>query len=560
MRSLRRIVQSQTVLASGVPLALVTLSALFLIVHRGVLDAREQVRQRVESVKTNVDQVTASSERNWSRLLAGSIPDRDAAEHRGIQNILQADPGLCLVSRWSGDSVLWSLPRPEELGLVRRGWSGAVSHPRCEDPTVRLEVPTPGMPGSVSVITYRLDSVANRLLASHWKQDSHLVMVDSFGQYVGNQEVARSRAGESDPLFLRFQHGELSATGWIWESGRPVAYSIQRLGGPPWWLVSRQDLVETIGASLSLLGAVALFAVLAAILGLVQARRSARRILEPLERFENSVSGLTSGEILPLEPLQTEIEEIDRLGRTIREATDLVSRRDKSRIQELQRLIADLESFSESVSHDLRSPVRAIDGFCRILLEDETSLSEEGNHLVLRIRAAADRMNKLIEDILMLSFASRHTLVPGIVDHQSIVEAVRQKLMGEYPRTRWTVGDLPRTSGDPGLLRQAWTQLLSNAAKFSATQPEPTIEVLSIPVPGGILFQVRDNGVGFAMQDASRLGEPFQRLHSSSEFKGNGIGLALTKRIILRHLGFFQFHSKPGAGAQFEFQIPTPEG
>jgi DNA-binding response OmpR family regulator len=230
-------------------------------------------------------------------------------------------------------------------------------------------------------------------------------------------------------------------------------------------------------------------------------------------------------------------------------------------VEELEQKNKELEAFSYSVSHDLRAPLRSIDGFVELLAEDYgASLPEEAKGYIARTRAAARRMGELIDDLLELSRVSRAELVRQPVDLSALARAVVDVLARATPRPELRV-DIQEglgAHGDPGLLRVVLENLLGNAWKFSGLRADATIRFGALPgTPAdGPTFFVRDNGAGFDPSYAHRLFAPFQRLHSTSEFPGTGIGLATVQRVLRRHGGRIWAESQLGAGATFYFNVP----
>ena len=220
---------------------------------------------------------------------------------------------------------------------------------------------------------------------------------------------------------------------------------------------------------------------------------------------------------------------------------------------------AELESFSYSVSHDLRAPLRHIDGYARILEEDAgDQLAPELRHYLRRIAHSARRMGVLIDDLLSFSRLARSALQPQQVSMRELVhEALREvgPAAGEV-----TIGDMPDVPGDPSLLRQVWTNLLSNALKYSAPRgPDARILVQGAVTGPVAVFEVRDNGVGFDMRYRDQLFRVFQRLHAQDQFEGTGIGLAIVQRILRRHGGRIEASAEPDQGATFRFELPLAE-
>ena len=219
----------------------------------------------------------------------------------------------------------------------------------------------------------------------------------------------------------------------------------------------------------------------------------------------------------------------------------------------------ELETFAYSVSHDLRTPLRAIDGFSNILLKDYADkLDAEGRRLLQVVRDGATRMGHLIDDILAFSRIGRQQLTASDTDMGKLVQDSLRELapaMADRP-IEVIVGALPHVHGDPQMLQRVWTNLLDNAIKYTGLKPNAVIEVGSFAEGSETVFFVKDNGAGFDMQYAEKLFGMFQRLHSSEQFPGTGIGLAVIKRIITRHGGRVWAEGKVGEGATFYVALP----
>jgi signal transduction histidine kinase len=221
-------------------------------------------------------------------------------------------------------------------------------------------------------------------------------------------------------------------------------------------------------------------------------------------------------------------------------------------------LAAEYESFSYSVSHDLRAPVRVVEGFARILKEDYGRLLDRiGNDHLDRIQGAAARMNGMIDALLSLSQLSTRPLSDQPVNLSQLAGFIIEELHRNAPSRVLKVDIEPGlvVQGDPTLLRMALENLLGNAWKYSAKVEEAEIGFRSGEVGGRRVFVVSDNGAGFDMRFAERLFGVFQRLHSASDFQGTGVGLALTRRIVRRHGGEIWAESMPGEGARFYFTL-----
>ncbi len=228
--------------------------------------------------------------------------------------------------------------------------------------------------------------------------------------------------------------------------------------------------------------------------------------------------------------------------------------------RELEAAYRDMESFSYSVSHDLRSPLIAIGGFCRVLLEHyHDRLDATGGDLLRRIGANESRMERLIDDILAFSRIGIREIRTTEIDMERLARSVCEELATAGMGTKnlhFNVGSLPRALGDPSMIRQVFSNLLSNAIKFTEPRDVATIEIWGRPEGDELLFCVKDNGVGFSMDDYDKLFGLFQRLHGPEKFAGTGVGLAIIKRIVEKHGGRVWAEGEPGKGAAFYFTLP----
>jgi len=237
-----------------------------------------------------------------------------------------------------------------------------------------------------------------------------------------------------------------------------------------------------------------------------------------------------------------------------------LERRVARRTELLTEANRELEAFSYSVSHDLRAPLRAIDGFSRILSEEKGSqLDDEGRRLLGIVSGNARKMGQLIDDLLAFSRSSRAEMRRTEVDMTSLARAAFAEARLAAPsgeRVELRLANLPPAQGDPDLLRQVWVNLVGNAVKFSALVEAPVVEIEGAVEGRRIVYRVRDNGAGFDMAYAHKLFGVFQRLHAPSEFAGTGVGLALARRIVARHGGDVSAEGAVGRGATFSFWLP----
>ena len=266
----------------------------------------------------------------------------------------------------------------------------------------------------------------------------------------------------------------------------------------------------------------------------------------------------SDGSPLVLE-LGIDITERKQAEKEVRQLNAELEQRVKRRTAQLEAANQELESFSYSVSHDLRAPLRAIDGFSRMLLKDHAGrLDAEGQRFLDIIRANTQKLGQLIDDLLTFSRLGRREVKAADLDMETLVRKVVEELQNTLgDRTaEWNLKPLPATRADRALMQQVWVNLLGNALKFTRPQEAAIIEVGCRPAGDKDIYYVKDNGVGFDMQFAHKLFGVFQRLHRYEEFEGTGVGLALVQRIVQRHGGRVWAEGRVNGGACFYFSLP----
>jgi signal transduction histidine kinase len=242
------------------------------------------------------------------------------------------------------------------------------------------------------------------------------------------------------------------------------------------------------------------------------------------------------------------------------QANEAVDQQLRAQTAQLLAANQELEAFACSVSHDLRAPLRAVDGFARILEEEHAAqLDEAGRRALGIIRDESQRMGRLISDLLEFSRVGRRELRRTEVDMATLVREQFQRLQeaGAGRDVEFRVNELPPVQADSALLGQVWSNLLDNALKYTRHTPRAEICIEGSKQGSEIIYSIRDNGAGFDMRHVGKLFGMFQRLHTTSEFEGTGVGLALAQRIIQRHGGRIWAAAQVGRGATFSFSLPA---
>ncbi|MBC8984542.1 GHKL domain-containing protein [Pedobacter sp. N36a] len=256
--------------------------------------------------------------------------------------------------------------------------------------------------------------------------------------------------------------------------------------------------------------------------------------------------------------LITANRELKKAEDEVRQLNDELEQKVAERTAQLESVNKELESFSYSVSHDLRAPIRAINGYTKILVEDyEAVIDEDGLKILQSIINNSKKMGELIDDLLAFSKLGRKQVTVSNIDMLDLVDQVKEEVLleGHENRPEFNITELPNAKGDKSLIKQVWINLISNAIKYSRHKEKTAIEIGAYEEDDHIVYFVKDGGAGFDMQYYDKLFGVFQRLHSQEEFEGTGIGLAIVHRIVQRHQGKVWAESTLDEGSCFYFSL-----
>lgn len=283
-----------------------------------------------------------------------------------------------------------------------------------------------------------------------------------------------------------------------------------------------------------------------------------RELQQAKETLEARVAERTAQLAQTNEQLQIELVERKRAEEEVKKLNEDLERRVAERTAQLAAANNELEAFSYSVSHDLRSPLRHINGFTRILIEEHSpQLGPEAQQQIERIQEGTQKMGRMIDDLLNLARLDRHNMAMQPTSLNSLVENVLRDLESETTGREidWRIGSLPSVDCDSGLIQQVFANLLSNAVKYTRHCERAVIEIDQSTVEGQLVLFVRDNGAGFNPKYADKLFGVFQRLHNDQDFEGTGVGLATVQRIVRKHGGRIWAEAETNKGATFYFSL-----
>ena len=565
-------------------------SSLLLVVGVALLlvgygEVRRAARQVADERLTRADSALASLLQNDQQRLRLARVANDSA----------VEKFLTTGSRRARDSVLATMGRivaDTSTGATLELWNAAgtlqLRTGRFEAPESVLTIP-PGDSVVVGPLLQR-DTILYYRAASPVQRASHrLGTVQQVGRINLSERGRKALTGLAggDVAYLL---GNTAGDPWtdfekivpappasVRTGGKPVRYERtetkravgRAVAGVPWSVVAELPSYRILAPARAYLVMMVPIAALIVLIGAVVAWWGSRRMTTPLREITTAAEALASGN-LNQHVRATRTDELGSLARsfnTMAEKVALSHHALESQVAERTRALegtnAELESFSYSVSHDLRAPLRAIHGFARILTEDhKAQLDPEAQRLLGVIDQNTKRMGQLIDDLLAFSRLGRKELETRHVDMRELARGVAEDVRRTEGERRLTirVEELPPAQGDRALLRQVVSNLVQNAAKFSRGKPAAQIDVGFQPNGNENVYCVKDNGAGFDPRYADKLFGVFQRLHQTEEFEGTGVGLAIVKRIVQRHGGRVWAESKVDEGATFYFTLPKSEG
>lgn len=366
------------------------------------------------------------------------------------------------------------------------------------------------------------------------------------------------------PFKIKKIHELIEFTG---KDGRRMTASAQRIPYTDWLVViafSEQNMLKGVN---SFVNWIILIGIVLMAIGVLAAWTMSRSITQPLNQLMAAATAISQGNYsLPVPIDEHQTDELGKLANAFNIMRSQVymmhedlENKVKERTTQLENVNKELEAFSYSVSHDLRTPLRAISGYSIMLREDyEAQLDAEGKRIIGNIITNAKMMGQLIDDLLSFSRLGKKELIRTQIDMQLLAKNVVNELLQSEPEDKYhfNIDLLPPVKADQVMIKQVLLNLVNNAIKYSSKKPDPEIVIGSIDKGTETIYYVKDNGAGFDMAYANKLFGVFQRLHSQEEFEGSGVGLALVKRIIKKHKGEIWAEGIENEGATFYFSLP----
>jgi signal transduction histidine kinase len=350
-------------------------------------------------------------------------------------------------------------------------------------------------------------------------------------------------------------------------NGDSMVASPQFITHTPWLMVIAFSEQSVLKGTTSFVNWIILIGVLLMAIGILAAWITSRNITKPLKELTEAAAAIAQGNYTTSVPAY--FDQKDEIGKLAAAFNSMAAQvyqmyndlenKVTERTSQLENVNKELEAFSYSVSHDLRTPLRAISGYSIMLKTDyEDVLDDEGNRILQNIILNAKMMGKLIDDLLSFSRLGKKELKLTAIDMQQVVESVADDLLQQEPGEKYhiTIAPLPPVKADTVMIKQVFLNLIGNAIKYSAKKDKPEIEIGFKDEGTKITYYIKDNGAGFDMAYADKLFGVFQRLHSQQDFEGTGVGLALVKRIIEKHKGDVWAEGEEHNGATFYFSVP----
>ncbi|HEX7847537.1 MAG TPA: ATP-binding protein, partial [Chitinophagaceae bacterium] len=396
-----------------------------------------------------------------------------------------------------------------------------------------------------------------------------LLLGDSVTLYVGNMDgslwsdlatpvsfIPAGIDGPREPFAYNRNNGEYFA-------------AVAPVNNTQWLIMTEMSANRITGTAASFLKTAIITGFALLLVGVLLTWLLSRSITTPLKKLNSAAASIAGGDFSKKVSVEGK-DEIGQLAVSFNTMVDEIYRSQKDleskvreRTAQLETSNAELESFSYSVSHDLRAPLRAINGYSIILKEDYAEkLDPEANRVINAIISNATMMGKLIDDLISFSKINKRETHYHTVDMKLMAERCYQELQQgqQSAKVNIEIDDLPSCYGDGSLLKQVWLNLISNAIKYSAKKETPYIRIGYQKEAERVIYFVQDNGVGFEMKYVNKLFGVFQRLHKYEDFEGTGIGLALAKRILKKQGGEIWANAEIGIGAVFYFSLPVHNG